>query len=428
MQIKTRFFCISLLFLTLFALPASAQKFFVETRLDSIVFCPDASQAVPVKVKNVIGVDSFNLVLEYDPEVISFQSYFGLHQELQLNGGIFSLSEQTGSVVINWHRPTACNLFEDTLVMLIFKGHSGECLLSWDTVTPGNCIYHSIGDTLVSSVFTNGHARVNPPMTILLSEIDPTCVGSCDANYMVNVEGGTKPYTILWNNEPGRFDSIQSYLCDGPNSIRIIDHKGCELDSIYQIEGLPGPDATLKIECENDTTTVLYRENPILTFTIETTDAIKPPMTWEFGDGDTAVTTENTVTHLYGRANTNLDNFYQLKLHLTNENDCDTVITVRIPIKDQELKISNVIIPNGSPENRVFTIFNESAKPLDNEYVRFEVYIFDRWGRRLYSNSDYQNDWEPVGAPDGVYYYVVKSIGFFSTNKHKGSVTILGGN
>jgi hypothetical protein len=55
----------------------------------------------------------------------------------------------------------------------------------------------------------------------------------------------------------GRFDSIQTDLCDGPNIIRITDQNGCNLDSTFQIEGLPGAKVNLKIECEGDTTTVL---------------------------------------------------------------------------------------------------------------------------------------------------------------------------
>jgi hypothetical protein len=403
-----------------------SQKSVVETSIPDAFLCPDVSQALPVYVKNMIEIDSFNLVLNYDPQVVSFQSYYLLHQDL--TGGNFQVVDFQGQVSINWHRASGSTLLGDTMVMLVFKGISGFANLSWDTLTPGNCIYHSVGDSIVQSDYFNGKVVVNPAMQLEIIEIDPTCIGKCDANYLASVSGGTPPYLYLWNGQPGRFDSIQTNICDGPNSLRIIDSKGCELDSLYYVEGMPGPKVDLKIECEGDTTTVLYRENPLLTFSfdeISPTHVIEPPL-WEFGDGDTA--RSFNPTHLYDLANSNLDGFYELKLHITNQNGCDTLIIQRIPIKDQKLKISNVIIPNGSPENRVFTIFDESGNPLDNEYIRFEVFIFDRWGRKLYSNTDYKNDWSPEGAPDGVYFYVVKTIGYFNIDKHKGSVTILGGN
>ncbi len=403
-----------------------AQRFYVETWTGTFDFCPDATQAVPVNVKNMIGVDSFNLVLNYDPQVISYESYYLMNAGL--NGGNFTVNTLPGQVTINWYRNNETTLFLDTLVILKFKGISGQTDLEWDQSNPGNCIYHS-GDSLMSAVFTDGLARVTPVMHLTLKEIDPTCTGKCVANYMANITGGVPPYSFLWNDRPGRFDSIQTDLCDGPNIIRITDQNGCNLDSTFQIEGLPGAKVNLKIECEGDTTTVLYRENPILTFSFEEispTHVLEPPL-WEFGDGDTA--RSFNPTHLYEGADANLDGFYLLKLHVKNQNGCDTIITQRIPIKDQKLKISNVIIPNSAtPENRVFTIFDENGNLLDNEYVRFEVYIFDRWGRRLYSSSDYKNDWSPSGAPDGVYYYVVKTIGYFHEDKYKGSITILGGN
>jgi len=423
MYVKHLFTSILLLFVLEFS---QAQGFYAETKLDTAHFCPGTSMAVPVQVKNLIGVDSFNLVLRFNSEVLSYESNYLLHQDLL--GGTFQVTEQDDQISLNWHRNNESSLLNDTLVMLVFKGIAGSTALEWDTLTPGNCIYRSIGDTLIPALFYSAYATVYPPMYLELVEIDPTCNGKCDANYLATVTGGTPPYTYLWNDEPGRFDSIQTNICDGPNSIRIIDSKGCELDSIYEVKGMPGPKVDLKIECEGDTTTVLYRENPTLTFYFEEispTHVIDPPL-WEFGDGDTA--RSFNPTHTYDLANTNLDGFYNLKLHIVNQNGCDTVITQKIPIKDQKLKISNVLVPNGSPENRVFTIFDESGNPLDNEYIRFEVYIFDRWGRRLFASSDYHNDWTPSGAPDGVYFYVVKTIGYFTEDKHKGSVTILGGN
>lgn len=405
---------------------AKAQKFNVETWIDSATFCPGASAALPVMVKNMIGVDSFNLILNYDPGVVNFHSYFGLNSDL--DGGNINVTPGSTNVQINWHRTVETSLFADTLLMLVFDGIAGSGELAWD-LSPGACIYHSIGDSLIPGIYRNGVCRVDEPMILTLNEIDATCTGKCDANYLAHVTGGTKPYQYWWNESPGRFDSIQTNLCDGPNAIRIRDAAGCELDSIYQIDGLPGAKVEIKAKCKGEELEeiILYRENPTLEFSfdeISPTHVIEPPL-WEFGDGDTA--RSFNPAHTYYRAKDNLDNFYKLNLYVKNVNGCDTVITLKIDIKDKKLKISNVIIPtSASDNNRKFTIFDEEGNLMSKEFLRFEVYIFDRWGRRLFSSDDYQNDWTP-DAPNGVYYYVVKSVGLFSTDKFKGSVTILGG-
>ncbi len=385
---RNTFFILLLSFLPslVSASPLFTQGFFIQTSIDSAKFCPGTSQSIPVTVQNLIGIDSFNLVLNFDPNVISYKSYQFLNT--QLTGGSLSVSSQSGSLTLNWHRSTAASITNDTLIMLVFKGISGNTSLSWDTLTPGNCIYHDFSGNLSPAHFTSGLASVRPPIYLLLTQIDPTCTGKCNANFMANVSGGLSPYTYLWNGKPGRFDSIQTNLCDGANSILITDRNGCELDSLFQIDGMPGAKVTVKIMCETDTTTVLFRENPVLTFSFDEifpTHVIEAPL-WEFGDGDTA--RSFNPTHVYAGAAANKDNFYLMTLHVTNQNGCDTIITQRIPIKDQKLRISNVIVPTGSEKNRTFTIFDENNNVITNQYIRLELYVFDRWGRKLYANKD----------------------------------------
>jgi hypothetical protein len=55
-----------------------------------------------------------------------------------------------------------------------------------------------------------------------------------------------------------------------------------------------------------------------------------------------------------------------------------------------------------------------------------QLMVFDRWGRKLYEDSNYQNDWHADGLPDGVYYYRLKTVGLYETKIYKGSINILG--
>jgi hypothetical protein len=186
----------------------------------------------------------------------------------------------------------------------------------------------------------------------------------------------------------------------------------------------------LIIEGNEDTT--IYLQNPVLTFSFQEnypTHVVEPPY-WEFGDGDTA--RSFNPTHLYDKAINNLDGYYDLKLHVVNENGCDSTIEVRIPIKEAKLNIPGVITPNGDSYNENFLIVNENKsgsgedRKVTNEFQSMELVIFDRWGRKLYENSNYKSDWHAEGVPDGSYYYILKTIGFYKTEKYKGSITILG--
>ncbi|NVO18073.1 MAG: gliding motility-associated C-terminal domain-containing protein [Bacteroidetes bacterium] len=433
MRRKKTYFLFSLLVLMASAFSLHAQTL-PSIKIDSIECCPKSDFTFPILINNIRNVDSFNLVLNYDQSVIDYQDYKLLNDSLAITNpfeGEFNIVEQPGILTINWHRNRVFNPTSDSLVFLHFKSLLGNTSLNWDLATAGNCIFHCQGDTILTTSFINSHVKVDPPIHVTLTELNKTCKGKCDANFMAIANGGTPTYQYWWNGKPGRYDSIETNLCDSANLIHIIDSKGCKLDSTFIIDGMPGPIINLIMTCDGvEIVDTLYRQNPVLTFRIETDDAVQPPFEWDFGDGATATTNENSVTHVFSTANTATIKEYILSLKVVNSNGCDSIYKYTIHIKDDSIiKINNVLVPSGTPKNRVFTIADKDDpdwNPLIHQFKYIEVVIFDRWGRKLYSNSDYQCDWKAEGLPDGVYYYVVKIVGYFDTQKHKGSLTIIG--
>lgn len=397
----------------------------VVTELGNISMCYHANKELPVVVQNMNNVDTLRLVLSFDNNAIDFVEYFA--ENAALTGKTFSVTNENDSIIISWTKTSSNVTFaKDTLVWLRFKGLTGSTTMHWNT---SSSYYHSSTGNL-PSVFIDGKAVVDPKINVILTELSPTCTRTCVANYQAEGSGGTAPYKYLWNGKASQWDFIQKYLCSGKNNLSVIDSWGCRLDSIFTINGLPGANVKLIIEGNEDTT--IYLQNPVLTFSfdeIAPTHVVEAPF-WEFGDGDTAVSFN--PTHVYERANTNLDGFYDLKLHVYNENGCDSVIEVRIPIKEAKLKIPGVITPNADGKNDVFLILNENKTgsgediKITNEFQSMELLIFDRWGRKLYENSNYKSDWIAKGVPDGSYYYVLTTHGFYKTEKFKGSITILG--
>lgn len=81
--------------------------------------------------------------------------------------------------------------------------------------------------------------------------------------------------------------------------------------------------------------------------------------------------------------------------------------------------IPNVFTPNGDGQNDLLVFKN-----LDH-YPNSHLGIYDRWGVRVYENSDYRNDWGGGGTPDGTYYFVLttsdgkKYNGFIEILSHK---------
>lgn len=78
---------------------------------------------------------------------------------------------------------------------------------------------------------------------------------------------------------------------------------------------------------------------------------------------------------------------------------CVIDLVARVPL-DEDLYIPNVFTPNGDGSNDVFFIRNLPQEPAVNELV-----ISNRWGKKIFTSENYQNNWDGMGAADGIYFY-----------------------
>jgi len=88
------------------------------------------------------------------------------------------------------------------------------------------------------------------------------------------------------------------------------------------------------------------------------------------------------------------------------------VITVLPPCS---VIIPNIITPNGDNANDLFKIKNIEFHPNTS------ITIFDRWGRKVYENSNYNNEWKADGTADGTFFYIIDVP---DDKKYSGFVTV----
>ncbi|MBL4667832.1 MAG: gliding motility-associated C-terminal domain-containing protein [Flavobacteriales bacterium] len=83
---------------------------------------------------------------------------------------------------------------------------------------------------------------------------------------------------------------------------------------------------------------------------------------------------------------------------------CGNSITSEIvPIWVQcQLIPTNVFTPNGDGMNDFFTLIN-----LD-DYPAPSVKVYNRWGKLVYENKAYQNDWDGDNLKEGTYFYIIE--------------------
>ena len=83
-----------------------------------------------------------------------------------------------------------------------------------------------------------------------------------------------------------------------------------------------------------------------------------------------------------------------------------------------QIQIPNVITPNGDASNEFFKIKNIEYHPNTS------ITIFDRWGRKVYENPNYNNEWNAEGVADGTFFYIVEVP---NDKKYNGFLTVFKG-
>jgi gliding motility-associated-like protein len=70
-----------------------------------------------------------------------------------------------------------------------------------------------------------------------------------------------------------------------------------------------------------------------------------------------------------------------------------------------ELEIPNLVTVNGDGKNDFFEI------PYLYWYANPALNIYDRWGKEVYSSSQYANNWDAKNLSEGIYYFTLSSEG-----------------
>jgi gliding motility-associated-like protein len=109
---------------------------------------------------------------------------------------------------------------------------------------------------------------------------------------------------------------------------------------------------------------------------------------------------------------------YSVSLTVFNAFGCSNSITEEY-IVSADIIPSNVVTPNNDGMND-FLVF----KFLDPSIYSNKLTIFNRWGKSVYEQSNYNNDWNGGDLSSGTYFYILE-IDRENQNLFKGSFTIL---
>jgi hypothetical protein len=290
---------------------------------------------------------------------------------------------------------------------------------------PDTAFYHCIvSDGIFTDTSNIGRLRMHPKMKIdtLYRYNALGCPESCKGQFKALVSGGAPPYNYDWGAAGFSQDTIFFGLCQGTYTFTVSDTNNCSLDSSYYVDVLKLP----KIDFVMDPPDTVYITKPTITvFFPDTSEYQLTNWEWEFTDSTTRIPNVNPVSFIYP-SNSRLGKD-TIMLNFTDHNGCDTTIMHFITIKQPKLKIPNVFTPDNNDINETFIIELEGTHiDFNVAYMGNELQILDRWGRKVFSKTNYKSgDWDGAKLSDGAYFYTLVCHGYYGDDVFKGSITIL---
>jgi len=315
-------------------------------------------------------------------------------------------------------------------------------------------------------------AEPGEPLTSTYTVNHVPCHGEETGSISIHPDGGTAPYTYLWNN--GQTGQTASKLEAGIYSVTITDANGCTLE----ITDIVVEEPIAPLDVMSHVTDVLCYGGYTGAIHLDVYDGT-PPYSFLWNNGDTSQHLEDVPAGIYhvevtdangcnyyiseeikqppklqminvfiedvfckedslgvidfdvtggvppyeylwsnGETTPKLTNmpggFYEV--NITDANGCNHVFEFEIGYmeEDCELRIPNGISMDDSGFNDIW-IINGLQRYPDNK-----VQVFNRWGTLVYEASPYENDWDGTPnrgrvltesdgrLPAGTYYYVIQ--------------------
>ena len=250
-------------------------------------------------------------------------------------------------------------------------------------------------------------ATVKSNPVVLLSSPDLTiCPGDC-SNIKANGISSYTPVAYVWSNN-ATFTGDSSQACvAGPVSVIFTDGVGCTATNSIVVVNDVIPVASFTSTPPSPVT-----PDQLVNFTSTSTitSGSITSTVWTFGDGNGA--SGNPITHSYSNVGT-----YSVVLTVTGSSGCTNTTTASYQV-DAVIEVPNVFTPNGDNANEFLKFKNLEVFNNNN------LSIFNRWGKKVFEQDNYKNDWNGGGHSDGTYFFIL-SVPEASPNVYKGYVQLI---
>lgn len=306
-----------------------------------------------------------------------------LFKNLSLNGVSYSweFGDGTLPVLVNNTQPIEHGYFRQGAYKVKLKAFN-----------PGTCNQVDSVEKIINYFQENISAGVDVEI----------CEGT---SYRLNATGGN---TYLWSTQDKSFTSTQSTPTVQPGKttnyiLTGIDVHGCTGTDTVKVNVFSFPELNWKYSilanCKDRPSVIVENLTPAL-----------DDVTYYFDFGDGTITEDKEVHHIYESNGT-----YSLRF-VARSPLCTTEKGIELNIYN--LKVPNVFTPEASPglNDTYQIVFGDENYTPNEAGIQVNLTVVDRWGKKVFESSDYQNNWNGQDLTGGQYFAYIK-IGQLDTCK-----------
>jgi gliding motility-associated-like protein len=231
--------------------------------------------------------------------------------------------------------------------------------------------------------------QLTPP-SVLMAVVDSACQ---NVAFIANTVA-TNADSLIWRWDGWGFSNLRDPLVNfttsgwRPISLQGYDLNGCGslplLDSVYIRAQVPAIFTATQVPCTPQVDIVLGSTADSCAFFI----------------GDSLVTHDCAT---YFRWDFGLYREYALTLFATQANNCNDTTLIVVDVRTEPtLFLANAFTPNDDGIN------DKWPDRVDIPDTGYELKLFDRWGRSIWSTTNPVEQWDGASTPMGVYVYTMR--------------------
>lgn len=218
---------------------------------------------------------------------------------------------------------------------------------------------------------------------------------------------GTQPYSYLWSNSSS--DSLVSVNVTNPTTFTITITDACNVSVTDTILFTFEPYTPMNLTITAIDTICVNSEIQLL----GTATNGLPPYNFVWNDGLTFTTTTNPATY-----SSIISGTQPITLSVTDQCGITEELTKTVEVIACEITVPNVFTPNGDGMNDNLVFTNLEFFPNN------KITIFNRWGRKIFEQNSYKNNWDGEDYNDGTYFFILE-LNNKENTVHKGTITLL---